>query len=241
MSKNCHIEIAVQDLEQAITAENLGADRIELCTHLSEGGTTPHYGLIRTCVQYLSIPVYVMIRPRAGDFHYSEKEVEVMLHDIEISAELGAAGVVFGLLNKDMTLDLSSTKKLVDQAKKHQLKTTFHRAIDVSASPHDTIIQLIDWGFENILTSGNHAKALDGIDNITDYHSRYGDRINIMAGSGIHAQNVKAFLDQGIRNIHFTSQKRVSNNDRFDFGTRMEYDTKKTKDIIDEVRRYFNR
>ncbi len=162
MNTRVQVEICVGDVASAIAAESGGADRVELCDNLLVGGTTPSAGTIAEACRRLSIPVHVLIRPRAGDFIYSEPEIAVMRHDIEVAKTLGAAGVVLGVLTRDATIDREQTAELVALAR--PLCVTFHKAFDQTAEPLEALDILIALGVERVLTSGGRPTALEGIE-----------------------------------------------------------------------------
>ncbi|MFD2523658.1 copper homeostasis protein CutC [Emticicia soli] len=198
------LEICCFSLESCLTAQKAGAYRIELCGGMFEGGTSPSAGLIKLARQNVTIKLYVMIRPRGGDFCYSETEFEVMKADIETAKELGADGVVLGILNPDGTVDTTRTKELVELAK--PLKVTFHRAFDVSAEPFEALEAVIETGCERILTSGQKNAAIDGLELLGQLTAKADNRIEIMAGSGVGAQNAKQFLAVGVHALHMTGK-----------------------------------
>ena len=238
MKKDYLIEICLEDVEHAIRAEQLGANRIELCANLIEGGTTPSYGMIKSCIDHLEIPVHVMLRCRAGNFDYTPYEFDIMLYDAEVAAGLGARGVVFGFLNSDLSLDTKKTEKMVQKCHDLGLKMTFHRAIDVCQNPMDTAKIIAGMGVESLLTSGAKLTAPKGLDLIKAYLQEIGDQINILAGCGINSKNVRQMMDAGVTNIHFTSHNYVSEkiNVDFEFGSHAVFDDQYTIDILNEVR-----
>ena len=160
MAKAILVEACVDSVESARAAERGGADRLELCDNLVEGGTTPSAGMIAECRTHVRIPIYVMIRPRGGDFLYSPVELEVMVRDIALARELGADGVVFGMLTNAGKVDRKRTARFVNLS--YPLDVTFHRAIDVSRDPLEALEVLVDAGVDRVLTSGGAAKALAG-------------------------------------------------------------------------------
>ncbi|PLK46304.1 copper homeostasis protein CutC [Emticicia sp. TH156] len=207
------LEICCFSLESCLTAQKAGAYRVELCGGMFEGGTTPSAGLIKLARQHLSIKLYVMIRPRGGDFYYSDTEFEVMKADIQTAKELGADGVVFGILNPDGTVDAIRTKELVELAQ--PMKVTFHRAFDVSVEPFEALEAVIETGCERILTSGQKNTAIDGIGLLKQLAEKAANRIEIMAGSGVSAQNAALLLEAGVHALHMTGKGIVN--------SRMEY------------------
>ena len=151
---------------EAIEAEELGAERVELCDNLYEGGTTPSYGTIKKVVEKLSIPVFVIIRPRGGDFFYNEDEIEIMKEDIRVCKSLGVSGVVIGALNTNKSINYDVIKDMVDLAK--PMSVTFHKAIDELENPVIEVQKLAKIGVNRILTSGTKETALEGKDIIND-------------------------------------------------------------------------
>jgi copper homeostasis protein len=189
MNQRITIEICVGDVESAIAAEVGGADRIELCDSLAVGGTTPSAGTIAEACRWLSIPVHVLIRPRGGDFIYSERELAVMRHDIEAAKALGAAGVVLGILTRDATIDRDRTAALIAAAR--PLTVTFHRAIDQTQDRGNALDTLVALGVERLLTSGGRCSALEGASSIANLVAHARDRIAVMACGGISAENLQ--------------------------------------------------
>ena len=183
------LEIATSDFETTRAAVAGGADRIELCANLSEGGTTPSYGTIYQCRETFDVLLYPIIRPRGGDFLYNNDEYEVMLHDVKLCKQLGCDGIVIGLLNPDGTIDAKRTATLVDIA--YPMGATFHRAFDRCREPFEAMEQLIQIGCERILTSGQQAIAPDGIELIAQLNQKADHRIIIMPGSGVRKENIK--------------------------------------------------
>lgn len=196
------IEVCVDSVESAIAAQRGGADRVELCDNLLEGGTTPSAGAIALARRTLDIKLHVIIRPRGGDFCYSEVELAVMEHDIAVAKQLGADGVVIGVLRPDGTVDKARTQALIEQAR--PLSVTFHRAFDMTRDPYEALEDLIDLGVDRILTSGQAASALEGIDLIAELVRRAGKRIIIMPGGGADRGVGKLVARTGAREIHVT-------------------------------------
>ena len=145
---------------EALEAQELGAERVELCDNLTEGGTTPSYGTIKMVVEKLNIPAFVIIRPRGGDFYYTPEEIEIMKEDIKICKELGVKGVVIGALNRDNTINYDAIKDMIDLAK--PMSITFHKAIDELENPVTEVKKLANLGVNRILTSGTKETALEG-------------------------------------------------------------------------------
>jgi copper homeostasis protein len=188
------IEIATTDFTTTASAVEGGADRIELCSALSEGGITPSYGLVRQCRKTFDIPLFAIIRPRAGDFLYTDEEFELMMKDVQFCKETGCEGVVTGLLNNDGTIDTKRTAKLVALA--YPLEVTFHRAFDRCKDPFTALEQLIKTGCQRILTSGQKPTAPEGTGLIAELIRQAGERIIIMPGSGVRKENIKALAEK---------------------------------------------
>ncbi len=226
-----HIEICTDALSGALAAEKYGAKRIELCTALSVGGLTPSFGLIKQCVDRSDVEVHVMIRHKEGDFRYSIQDIELMKIDIEASYKAGARGVVFGILDSYNKVS-QFNKELLDFSKTFDLEVTFHRAFDFVDNYKLAIEKLIDFGFDRLLTSGLQMTAEKGIDIISYLQTNYGHKIQIMAGSGINADNVLKITDSGINNIHFTARESVADKTDLSMGERMIVDEEKIKNIL---------
>lgn len=197
MSKKFELEICLDSVASCISAEQGGADRVELCDNLFEGGTTPSAGAIRLARESIQIQLAVMIRPRGGDFLYSDLEFRIMEEDLETSIRLGADTVVFGLLMPDGTIDVDRTARLVDCVN-GRCKITFHRAFDVSSNLPKALEDLISLGIDRVLTSGGEPSVLEGSDMLAQLVKQAGNRIMVMAGCGINARNFNR-IDQLIQ------------------------------------------
>jgi copper homeostasis protein len=184
------IEVCCYTLASVLIAEKAGADRVELCMNYLEGGTTPSFGLIKSAISNTSIPLHVIIRPRGGDFYYSQEEFEIMKQDILLCRELGVQGVVLGLLSKDGQIDIHRTVELIEIARPMSL--TFHRAFDKVAEPLKALEDCINMGIDRILTSGLKQKAPYGIHLLKKLVEKAKDQIIIMPGSGLHSGNIGA-------------------------------------------------
>ncbi len=194
-------EACTGSAEDAIAAQKGGADRVELCANLLEGGTTPSAGTIRLARRHLDIGLQVMIRPRGGDFCYTDVEFEVMKLDIETAKQLGADGVVLGILTPDGAVDKARTAELIALAR--PLNVTFHRAFDMARDPYEALEDLIGLEVDRVLTSGREISALEGLDLLADLVQQAGDRIIIMPGGGIHERNFQKILaGSGAKEIH---------------------------------------
>jgi copper homeostasis protein len=183
------LEVIGFTIESCLIAQAAGAHRIELCDNPSEGGTTPSYGFIKTARENLSIELYPIIRPRGGDFLYSEIEFELMKADIQICKNLGCDGVVIGMLNSDGTVDKQRCKQLVDIAQ--PMGVSFHRAFDRTKDPFKALEDIISIGCERILTSGQKSVATDGAALLNELVKQANGRIIIMPGSGVRSDNVE--------------------------------------------------
>ena len=190
---NYIIEIATTDFTTTKSAVEGGADRIELCAALSDGGTTPSYGTIKKCREAFPVPIFPIIRPRGGDFLYSDEEFELMMADVAICKELMCEGVVTGLLLPDGNIDIPRTATLVAAA--YPLEITFHRAFDRCADPFAALEDLIEIGCQRILTSGQKPSAPEGMELIEALVQQAADRIIIMPGSGVRKENIRKLRD----------------------------------------------
>ncbi len=205
IAKKKLLEICCFSLRSCKNAEVGGADRIELCGGFLEGGTTPSAGLLKLVLEEVSTPVYTMIRPRGGDFLYTEEELEVMIADIKILREYKPAGFVIGVLTKNGEVDLVGNAKLLDAI--GDFPITFHRAFDMCKNPHLAIEQLISLGIENILTSGQFQLAIEAVSNLKEYKEVASNRINIMAGSGVNPSNILDIATADVDAFHFSAKK----------------------------------
>ncbi|MGB5027716.1 MAG: copper homeostasis protein CutC [Chitinophagaceae bacterium] len=208
------IEIATSDFATTQSAVQGGADRIELCANLAEGGTTPSYGTIKKCREAFPVLLYPIIRPRGGDFLYTSEEFEIMLQEVKLCRQLGCDGVVIGLLNTDGNIDVKRTAQLVEAA--YPLGVTFHRAFDRCRNPFEALEQLIVTGCERILTSGQKPAAPDGVKLINELNREANDRIIIMPGSGVRKENIK-MLAQETGCTEFHSSLRGKEKSKMDF------------------------
>ncbi|NNE76286.1 MAG: copper homeostasis protein CutC [Pricia sp.] len=198
------VEVCANSLESALNAQRAGAHRIELCSELGVGGITPSYGLLKSVQEKVSIPVHVLIRPRSGDFTYSETEFDILKRDIAFCVELGFQGIVTGVLHKNFTLDVERTKTLVEASR--SLKFTFHRAFDWVKNPLDALAQLETIGVDCILTSGQQKSAVEGIELLTEMHHKASNS-TIMPGGGVRKENIEVFKKVGFHAIHLSGTK----------------------------------
>jgi len=188
MNASILFEACVANIESAIAANAAGADRLELCNMLGAGGITPSFGFIEKVLGKVSIPVHVLIRPREGDFLYSDDEVAVMKSDIRTCREMGVAGVVIGMLKENGSVDVSRCMELVNEA--GSLAITFHRAFDLAADAFTSLEEIIQMKCTRILTSGQRSSAIHGAGFISGLIKQAGDRIIIMPGGGIDDKNI---------------------------------------------------
>lgn len=195
------LEIATNDYCTTQQAVEAGADRIELCSNMAQGGTTPSYAHIKMCRDKFSLPIFVMIRPRGGDFHFSPEEWEVMKKDIELCKHLGVDGVVIGGLTINGEIDMIPCANLVEKA--YPLSVTFHRAFDRAKDPFIALENIIQIGCERILTSGQAPTALQGVSLIQSLQKEAAERIVLLPGGGIRAHNAEQILrETGCKEIH---------------------------------------
>jgi copper homeostasis protein len=197
------IEVCVNSVESALAAQDGGADRVELCDNLFEGGTTPSIGSMAVARERLSIKLQVIIRPRGGDFLYSDLELDIMQRDIEAAKKLGVDGVVIGLLTADGHIDIPRTRQLVDLAR--PMNVTFHRAFDVAREPFVALDTLMDLGIDRILTSGQEETVIEGADLIAELVRKAGNRLIIMPGGGVNERNAGRIIAlTGVQELHVT-------------------------------------
>jgi copper homeostasis protein len=201
MTDRALLEVAVTSVESALAAERGGAARVELCSNMLEGGVTPSAGLIARVRDRITIGLQVMIRPRGGDFCFSDEEMAVLEHDVLGARRLGADGVVLGLLHPDGTVDQERTRRLVQLAR--PLTVTFHRAFDMSCDLPRALEDVIATGVDRVLTSGGERTAGLGAQSLRRLVEAAGQRVVIMAGGGVRAANVRGLVEQtGVREVH---------------------------------------
>lgn len=202
------VEVCANSMESALNAQDAGAQRIELCSELTLGGITPSYGLIKKVVEVLSIPVHVLIRPRRGDFCYSDYEFQSMLEDIAMCVSSGADGIVSGVLQPDLQVDWDRTRVLKEAS--GPASFTFHRAFDLVSNPVETFIGLQEMGVNTLLTSGQASSAIAGISLLKNLQEK-SNTCTIMPGSGIRDHNALHFKQAGFKAIHLSATKIISN------------------------------
>ena len=227
------LEICANSYQSAINAEIAGAHRIELCSEISVGGITPSLGLLKKVMHSLSIPVQVLIRPRSGDFHYSNAEFDIMKENILQCKDLGCAGIVSGVLHEDNSIDIKRTSELIELSK--PMSFTFHRAFDVVSKPKEALLQLLNLGVDRLLTSGQEEKAEDGIDLLIELQKLAKNKITILPGSGINSENCIHFKNAGFTEIHSSASKIISMNTHSYFGN-----TPQTISDIDTIKNILN-
>jgi copper homeostasis protein len=219
------LEVCANSITSALAAQEGGAVRVELCDNLEAGGTTPSPGQITVARKLLNIKLYVLIRPRGADFLYSDVEFQTMLEDVKYCVEAGCDGIVTGILKADGAIDKERCSRLIQLAKSGGLGATFHRAFDMCNDQQQALEDIIDMGFERILTSGGRSTAIEGSRAIAELVKQADGRIAIMAGSGITEINVADLvLFTGVTEVHGTLQARVKsemkyNNDHIIMGS----------------------
>ena len=188
------IEICLESVESVIAAEKGGADRVELCSDLFEGGLTPTIGTVKTALKTSNIKINALIRPRGGDSCYSDEEFEVMKEDIKAFKETGINGIVFGILTPEGDVDVKRSKEIIELAR--PLAVTFHRAFDMTRDPYKSLEELIELGVDRVLTSGQEATVPEGADLLEELVQIAGDRIIVMPGCGITERNFPKLRDK---------------------------------------------
>jgi copper homeostasis protein len=200
------MEVCVDSVESAVNAERGGAARVELCSNLMEGGTTPSLGMLRVVKREVKIPVFVMIRPRGGDFLYSESEYQVMSEDLKVLKENGADGVVFGILTPDGGIDMLRSRDLIALAR--PLPVTFHRAFDMVQDPFQSLEDLMELGVDRVLTSGHDSSALEGLPVLESLVEQAQGEIRVVPGGGVNERNVKRILEgSGAKEFHCSARR----------------------------------
>lgn len=218
------IEICCGSIQSAANAKAAGATRIELCQNLNEGGTTPSYATIKQCVEDLHLDVFVLVRPRPGDFVYNDVEIQNMLEDVRICKELGVAGVVVGFLHPDGSIDTKLTHWFVETAA--PVPVTFHRAFDRCKDWRKSLEEVITCGCKRILTSGCQPTAMEGKETLKELVRLAGDRITILVGSGVRPDNARALVEfTHAKEIHGSCKVRTD-------GGYEETDTETVKQLI---------
>jgi len=234
------LEICANSFHSALLAETAGADRIELCDNLAEGGTTPSIGLVMHCLEQLSIPVFPIIRPRAGGFVYDAAEIKIMRHEIRAFRKAGVKGLVLGALTKSLEVDINCCKDLLQESE--GLEVTFHRAIDLCTNPEHALNILQELGFKRVLTSGGKATALEGIQLLKKFSSMQNLQLEIVAGSGINSQNVGRLLTDvpALAGIHTTAKKSKHNTNSMFPDSNFDTDPNEVKSLKDLLRHHIS-
>ncbi|MBB6108910.1 copper homeostasis protein [Mucilaginibacter lappiensis] len=216
MIKPVTLEVCANSVTSALAAQEGGAVRVELCENLKEGGTTPSHGQILMARSLLHIKLYVLIRPRGGDFLYSELEYQIMMADIRYCIEAGCDGVVIGMLNPDGSIDTKRCLEMTRLARQWGLGVTFHRAFDMCANQDKALEEIIEMGCERILTSGGKSTAMEGATVINHLVQKAAGRISIMPGSGVSEANLADL-------VHFTGVTEVHSSARISVQSKMQY------------------
>ncbi len=207
-------EACVDSIESALAAQDGGADRIELCADLIEGGTTPSAGTIDLVCKHVNIPIMVMVRPRGGDFCYSDLEFEEMKRDIEFIKQFNVAGIVLGILREDGTVDKERIKTLIQAARPMQI--TFHRAFDMTRNPFEALDDLTELGIERVLTSGQESNVVEGVETLKKLVEKAGGKIIIMPGGGVNENNVSQIIARcGVKEIHGSAREKKESRMKF--------------------------
>jgi copper homeostasis protein len=214
MRRMIRVEICVDSVAGAVAAQVGGADRVELCDNLLEGGTTPSAGCLKMARKHLKIGLQAMVRPRGGDFFYDDYEMEIMREDIRVAQEIGADGVVFGCLTADGEIDRDRTAELLALAR--PLNVTFHRAFDMCRDPQRGLEDLIALGVDRVLTSGQEATCLEGLETLSALQKQAAGRIIILPGGGITARNLRRIVDAtGAGEVHLAARTSVESKMQF--------------------------
>lgn len=209
------LEVCCNSYQSVKNAQQAGAQRIEFCSELGVGGITPSYGLLKTISEVMTIPVFVLIRPRSGNFTYSDVEFNIMKQNIELCKTLGFAGIVSGILHDDNTINSKQTRELLQLAK--PLSFTFHRAFDTVPNPVKALQQLADMGVDRVLTSGQQSTAEQGIALLQQLNTQSNQKITILPGGGINPDNAKLFKDSGFTEIHASASKPIDKLNKMDY------------------------
>ena len=197
------LEIACFNLESALIAQENGADRIELCNGIKVGGTTPTVAIIENAKQNVSVDLYVMIRPRGGNFVYSDEEFQLMKQDILKIKTIGVTGFVFGILTNNNTIDIEKNKELIDLAE--PIPCTFHRAFDAVENYNKALENVIECGFSTVLTSGTFSNVMEGKNVLRELVIQAKDRITIMPGGGLRSTNISELDELVNANFYHSS------------------------------------
>ncbi|MBT8244957.1 MAG: copper homeostasis protein CutC [Winogradskyella sp.] len=227
------LEVCANSYQSAKNAQSAQAQRIELCQELSVGGITPSYGLLKQVIKDLEIEIFVLIRPRSGDFVYTDNEFQIIKNDIKICKDLGCQGIVLGVLNHNKTIDLKRTQELVELSK--PLPFTFHRAFDEVLKPKEALEQLIDLGVDRVLTSGQKSSAEEGLSLLKELNKIANGRITILAGGGVNADNASKFKTAGLQEVHASASVKIEQENSIFGMTQSVSDINKIKAILDAI------
>lgn len=208
------LEVSTYNIEGVNEALKLGVNRLELCNNIKEGGTTPSAGFVKAAIETGHPDIFIIIRPRGGDFLYSDSEFEVIKSDIELAKQLGVHGVVSGVLNADGSIDIKRTKELVELAR--PMKFTFHRAFDMSNDPQKSLADLIEIGVDIVLTSGMENTAVEGASTLKKMIQQANNKITVLVGSGVNATNIAQLQEEtGAVEFHMSAVKEVKSEMQF--------------------------
>jgi copper homeostasis protein len=231
------LEICANSVTSALIAQEGGATRVELCENLAEGGTTPSYAQIQVARKNLQIDLFPILRPRGGDFNYSDLEFEIMKTDLKVIKELGCDGVVFGILNQEGKVDKDRCAELLKLAQ--PLQVTFHRAFDKSADLFQAMEDIIELGFNRILTSGGKPTAIEGLEIIKKLVSSAKGRISIMPGSGVNEMNLQdLIIETNAVEFHTTAKSFITNTSNHSEYNRELTNLEKVKNLINIIKRH---
>ena len=241
-----HLEICCFDLPSAIIAQRAGAHSVELCADPANGGTTPSLGLIRAARKELEIALYPIIRARGGDFLYSDEEFEIMLADIVHCKKAGCDGIVTGLLLSDGKVDKARCKKIIQMA--YPMGATFHRAFDWTANPFEALEDIIELGFERVLSSGQQPIAIEGISLLADLVKQADQKISIMPGSGVRSSNIiEIAKNTGAWEFHSSARTQRKTNMEFSNAMMREDQSVvlpsqlEVEAMLDQLKKYFHK
>lgn len=230
------LELCATSLAETRAAKQAKLHRVELCMALELGGLTPSWSLIRQAVLLDGPEVHVMLRPRAGGFEYTEAEIDLMLDDLNQCKTLGAHGVVFGCTHGIGALHIQHNQLLVDQAKQQGMACTFHRAFDLLDNMELGLDQLIELGFDRVLTSGGQPMAIQGLSTIRSLVERAQGQIEIMAGSGVKGANAALFQGAGVDAVHFSARRKMEEPISLGMGERFEPDEEKIRQVKEAIK-----
>jgi copper homeostasis protein len=227
-------EICADSIDAVLLAKKYGVQRVELCSALTLGGLTPSIGLVEKCTEVAEVEIHVMIRHTAGGFVYSELDIQIMETDIKAAKEGGSKGVVFGCLSADRKIDKAQNKRLVSLASDLNLEVTFHRAFDFCADTQVALEEIIDLGFDRLLSSGQAKTAENGIPILRDLVDQAQGRIQIMAGAGVNENNALKISGARVDALHFTIHHRTEDGNELRMGVASQMNEAKLRAIIEQ-------